>query len=969
MKKLIILLLLFYAAVIYGQNPKKITSIPGTPNTASFSWPCNGLQFYQDYVAATNNTQIWRTDGTANGTFPVTNFATGAGQVLSNNKTAAVVGNTFYFSFYPTGAPGYQIWKTDGTINGTSQVNISPITVQAGYILANSTHLFLTSYPTEDLYSIDISGQITYLAKLKNPGAYNSLTEGHAAIFRDKLVVTASEFNAQGNPTGRINLFITDGTTAGSYTQQTLLNALPRNMIASGDNFLLMLLPNYPYPNNSIAQLPGITNGGIGNLNIFYTGTGASDLKEYKYHESNVYGNSNGLQTFQGNSTLGNSLLLSGRSDNHGWELWKTDGTAGGTILVKDIYPGPGSGFEPWNGFVINGKYIFDAYTNTPGRKIFYSDGTTAGTDYFSQRPVSNDPNMSLTNVCYRNNKAYFISIEGIQNNYFAALWQTDGSIENTRPVTAFDVQPDPALTPFGSVASGKIIYKSNNYITALDTDYRLWNGSANNAWTNTANWENNTVPVSTENILVPGSASNYPLLNADLTTNNLWLNAHNATITNNAVLTVNGELGVSVYNTLNGSGSVKFSGTGSHVFDGTGSTGLSLTLSGGDVTIAGGNKIIPQLNFQGAAKLFLGNYDLSLTQGAGVTGFAGDRYVVTNGNGRLILPAIGTAASSTSTVFPVGNSANSYTPATVTNNGTSQQFSVRTIEGLFNSYNTTYPESPTATAYPNSAVNKTWFINKQSNGNIANASVQLQWNSGDELPGLNRNAIQLAHYSGGGWITGPSGAASGSGPYTYTRIGLTSFSPFGIANYNLPLPIVLNNFTASYYDDKVKLQWQTSLEQNASHFIIERSLNGIDYISIGRKEATGNSSITTYYNFTDMSPFMGTGFYRLKMYDLDNNYKFSKIVSVKTGMIKSVTVFPNPAEQSLQIQILSEWKGTIILRVLDVAGRIIQTQSLQKNANSISTSLDITKLASGAYLLSVEPGDENKETIRFVKR
>ncbi len=971
MKKLIAVILLFSFFQLFGQNPKIITSIPGAPSTAFFSWPCNGLQFYQDYVAATNNTQIWRTDGTVAGTFPLTNFPQGNGAVYTSTDKAAVSGTIFYFSVLRSNI--YELWKSDGTVNGTVQVNISPATQTTGFIIANSTHVFFSSgYSSyEDLYSVDNSGTAIFLQRLTQPNAYG-FSSLSACIFKNKLVTWKQFIYGTNNN----QLFISDGTVAGSYSDPVIFGSMGSKMTTCGDNFILMKVPINSQTAN-LVKVPGIANGGIGTPEIFYTLGDGNNLKDYNYHYSSS-NQINGIETYGGNATIGNSILLSGYSDNQGWEIWKTDGTAAGTILVKDIYPGMGSGFDRWNGFVINGKFIFDAYTLISGngrRCIFFSDGTTIGTDYFPQRPPSNDPNMSLLEVCYFSGKAYFISIAGQQNNNFNCVWQTDGSIQNTLPITPYDISPHSSHAPFGQVNNGSILYKTSDatglikMIAAINPNFKIWNGSANADWIDAANWENNTIPTTSDNVLIPGSAPNYPVINSNSSINSLWSNAFNATVINNATLSVNEELGVSVYNTLNGSGSVNFSGTGDHVFDGAGSANLPISLSGGNVSITGSNKTIPQLIFLGAAKLLLGNNDLSITQAGGITGYAGDRYVVTNGNGRLILPAIGTSASSTSAVFPIGSSANSYTPATVTNNGTSQQFNARAIDGLSTSYNTTYPETVTGAVFTNSSVNKTWFINKQNTGQIVNAAVQLQWNAGDELPGLNRLGIQLAHYSSNGWITGPSGAASGSGPYTYSRTGLTSFSPFGIANYNLPLPITLHNFTASYTDDKVTLHWQTSSEQNASHFIIERSANAVDFIPIGRREATGTSSTTTFYDYVDMSPVAGTGFYRLKMYDHDNTYKLSSIVSVKPGTIKRIEVFPNPAGRNLQIQLSSEWRGMVILRVSDITGKFLQSQNLQKDIDSIGISLDIIRLAPGIYLLSVESGDGYKETIRFVKR
>lgn len=768
MKRLIVFLIAFMSTCVYGQNPKRITQIPGSPSSAFFSWSCNGLQFYQDYHATTNTTQIWRSDGTVAGTFPVTNFQTGSGQVFSTQEHAAVVGNVFYFRFNRFGAPTYELWKTDGTVNGTVQVDISSIGNTTGDLMANSTHLFITSYsPYEDLYSIDNSGQITYLQRLKALASYYSLSEGRAAIFKDKLVVSQTVFNAQGNPTNVYNLFITDGTVAGSYTQATQLPVVPWHMTPCGDNFLLMQLYNYPYPLNSLAKLPGLPNGGIGNLEIFYTPSNGDDIKDYKYQTSSyVLGASNGIATFRGNATVGNSILLSGYSDNAGWELWKTDGTAAGTMLVKDIYPGIGSAFEPWNGFVINGKFIFDAYTTAGGRRIFYSDGTTAGTDFFPQRPlVTNDPNPSLTNVCYANSKAFFASRAA---NGTQSLWQTDGSIANTLPVSPYHISVDAALAPFGTVGSGKILYKSGNFVTALTPGYKLWNGSVNNDWNNVANWEDNSVPGNSDHVLIPLAANN-PNITQSTILNSLWING--GSINNESTLTINGDLSVTTNTGMTGTGSISFSGSSDHVFDGDGSINGSVNLNGGDVYASGGNKTISQLNFQSSAKLYLGNHDLTVPPNSIVTA-SGDRYVITNGTGTLKQNI-----TNTTIFFPVG-SPSSYSPVTVTNSG-SQFFSARVIDNAYENYNTTLPESPVGPAATNNAVNKTWFINTVGGGSVISPSVQFQWNADDELPGFNRAVMKARRYSAGNWTNSSQSSATGSNPYTFTYNNVPGFSPF----------------------------------------------------------------------------------------------------------------------------------------------------------------------------------------------
>ena len=61
---------------------------------------------------------------------------------------------------------------------------------------------------------------------------------------------------------------------------------------------------------------------------------------------------------------------------SHGFELWKSDGTSGGTVMVKDIDPGA-TGSIPSYLTNVNGTLFFAANDGTHGYELWKSDGTS----------------------------------------------------------------------------------------------------------------------------------------------------------------------------------------------------------------------------------------------------------------------------------------------------------------------------------------------------------------------------------------------------------------------------------------------------------------------------------------------------------------------------------------------------------------------------------------------------------------
>jgi ELWxxDGT repeat protein len=130
----------------------------------------------------------------------------------------------------------------------------------------------------------------------------------------------------------------------------------------------------------------------------------------------------------------------------HGNELWKSDGTAAGTVMVKDIDPGP-NGSSTGNLKNVDGTLYFRAHDATHGDELWKSDGTAAGTVMVKDiNPGSG--NSSPHNLTAANGLLEFYAFDGMSLGLFRSDGTADGTFELATNVD--NTPPDVTKTPDG---------------------------------------------------------------------------------------------------------------------------------------------------------------------------------------------------------------------------------------------------------------------------------------------------------------------------------------------------------------------------------------------------------------------------------------------------------------------------------------------------------------------------------------
>lgn len=149
---------------------------------------------------------------------------------------------------------------------------------------------------------------------------------------------------------------------------------------------------------------------------------------------------------------VGSTAYFVAGDGSSGRELWKTDGTGPGTVLVRDINPGGGSSF-PESLTAVGSTLYFTAEDGVTGRQLWKTDGTAAGTQIVKR--IATQPAGWPTALTRVGSMLYFSVDDGVRGR---ELWKSDGTAAGTRLVK--DINPGAGESrPRGLTAAGSTLY------------------------------------------------------------------------------------------------------------------------------------------------------------------------------------------------------------------------------------------------------------------------------------------------------------------------------------------------------------------------------------------------------------------------------------------------------------------------------------------------------------------------------
>ncbi|HYO69445.1 MAG TPA: ELWxxDGT repeat protein, partial [Archangium sp.] len=380
---------------------------PGRKSSEPSSLTAAGKTLFFSAVDELTGRELWRTDGTAEGTVRIKDLHPGTGWGLSYNTRliAAPDGSVFFMA--EDGTHGFQLWKTGGTEADMVLVtdNLPNRIDEIGLLSWTHERLYLFTR-MGDLWTSDGTPEgtrpLTSLDRKKPGSAPRWPVNMNGTLF----------FSANDGIHGE-ELWRSDGTREGTVLVADLA---PGNESSS---------PSSLTPLNGRLLFLTSERGSDGSSFSLWSMDGMGERPVHLTSISTVY-DSPTLLVRMGDAVFFTRQSRRNYSDH---ELWKTDGTKEGTVLVKSV-TGPPLGWKPKHLTAVGNRLFFVAEAGIVQEVLWTSDGTGPGTSL-----VTNLGSGSLTSFKHLvavGEQLYFWAVTGTRGY---ELWKSDGTAANTLPL------------------------------------------------------------------------------------------------------------------------------------------------------------------------------------------------------------------------------------------------------------------------------------------------------------------------------------------------------------------------------------------------------------------------------------------------------------------------------------------------------------------------------------------------------
>ena len=202
------------------------------------------------------------------------------------------------------------------------------------------------------------------------------------------------------------------------------------------------------------------------------------------------------------------------------------------------------------------------------------------------------------------------------------------------------------------------------------------------------------------------------------------------------------------------------------------------------------------------------------------------------------------------------------------------------------------------------------------------------------------------------------------SGVYTATFQNAAGCDSSFTLTVSCPLPVSISRFIGYKGASKDILEWTTGSEINNAYFNLQHGTDGINFSTLAKvstKAPGGNSSIDIDYRSENLKPAIGHNYYRLQQVDVDGHSTYeSRIVDlIWDNDGNSVTMYPNPTTDVLNIDLFATEASTTSVRISDMSGRTVKSVLLKSVAGMNNVTISLSELANGLYTVQIVTNDK----------
>ena len=436
---------------------------------------------------SSTGTEVWRTDGTPAGTFLLKDIRLGGESSMPRNFFVNPLSQLIFLA--NDGATGEELWKSDGTTANTSlikDINPSGSSSPSNITLWNNI-LFFTAYDgaQTELWRTNGFSVNTSIVKDLTPSAGVSSSPSFLTPAANALFFIATDGTHAGA------LFKTDGTANGTTLVKDVKSYAPTALGAgifflgqdgvhggepwfsdgtdTGTRMIKDIAPSEtassrPYlltPLNGQALYFGYNTGGgaSGEFYALYRSDGSAagtlSLKTFASAPESESDAERAPAVFNGAlyfpATEGGS--------SYDVELWRSNGTVGGTARFADLYPGANSSNPRW--LTPSGQTLFFRAANSAnGDELWKTNGTLETTTLVKDIRLGNTSSYPEFLTADGAGGVYFVADDGISGR---ELWHSDGTASNTRLL--INIGPDST----SSYPENLTLVGANLFFTAED--------------------------------------------------------------------------------------------------------------------------------------------------------------------------------------------------------------------------------------------------------------------------------------------------------------------------------------------------------------------------------------------------------------------------------------------------------------------------------------------------------------------